>query len=249
MKGQDKIEKFFDVVIQERLYSNAGNLNFYLGQLFKGVDFNDKSMLDVGGGDGLFSFYAASKGARSVICLEPEEQGSTSGFIDKFRRIQDRLSFLEQVQLLTTPLQDIDTSSFRESFDVILLHYSINHLDEEACTHLHKNKHERQKYKTLLRKIYDVANAGAKLVVTDCSRYNLFALLGIKNPLAPTIEWHKHQSPEFWAKLLAEVGFCNPTIRWRSLDQLRSFGKILFANKGAAFFQHSLFFLTMDKSA
>lgn len=243
----DRIKKYFDIVIQEGLYSNRVNLNFYLGQLFEGVDFHDKAMLDVGGGDGLFSFYAASRGVKSVICLEPEEEGSTSGVVDKFRKVKGRLSFLDQVKLVTIPLQDFDASSFLGSFDIILLHYSINHLDEDACVNLHKDEHERQKYKMLLRKLYDIANEEAKLIVTDCSRYNLFAVLGIRNPLAPAIEWHKHQSPELWAKLLEEVGFCNPVIRWRSLDQLRSLGKILFANKWAAFFQHSLFFLTMDK--
>jgi hypothetical protein len=239
------LKKYFNIVIQEGLYGSASKLQFYLSELFEGVDFQNKAMLDVGGGNGLYSFYGASKGGRSVICLEPEEEGSTSGVTEKFRKVQEQLSGLKQVKLVTTSFQEFDNES--ELFDIILLHYSINHLDEEACMRLHRDEDARQRYKKIFDKFYALAAPGAKLIITDCSRYNLFALLGLKNPTAPTIEWHKHQSPEFWAELLTEAGFCNPQIRWRSFDILRSVGKILLGNKVAAFFLQSLFFLTMEK--
>ncbi|HLC17195.1 MAG TPA: class I SAM-dependent methyltransferase [Thermodesulfovibrionia bacterium] len=239
------LKKYFDIVIHDGLYSSAGNLRFYLSQLFGSVDFQNKTMLDVGGGDGLCSFYGASKGARSVICLEPEEEGSTSGVTTKFRKVNEQLSLLNRVKLINKTFQEFDNES--ELFDIILLHYSINHLDEEACIRLDRDEDARQRYKKIFEKFYALAAPGAKLIITDCSRYNVFALLGLKNPTAPTIEWQKHQSPEFWAELLTEIGFCNPEIRWRSFDQLRSVGKILLCNKVAAFFLQSLFFLTMEK--
>src|SRR4051794_34740932 len=41
----------------------------HLEDLFRHVDFTNARMLDVGGGEGLCSFYAAVVGAREVVCL------------------------------------------------------------------------------------------------------------------------------------------------------------------------------------
>ncbi len=82
--------------------------------------------------------------------------------------------------------------------------------------------------KAVYHEIFSLSNKGTKLIVCDCSRYNFFALLKIRNPFSPTIEWHKHQSPELWAKLLKEAGFINPKIRWSSFNTLGKLGKFTY---------------------
>jgi len=72
MKKTDFIHRYFNIVNKEQLYSSQNNLRFYLKYLFEKISFDNKRMLDIGGGAGLFSFYAACKGATEVICLEPE---------------------------------------------------------------------------------------------------------------------------------------------------------------------------------
>lgn len=37
--------------------------------------------------------------------------------------------------------------------------------------------------------------------MTDADRRNLYARIAIRNPLASTIEWEKHESPKLWARL------------------------------------------------
>jgi 2-polyprenyl-3-methyl-5-hydroxy-6-metoxy-1,4-benzoquinol methylase len=49
-----------------------------MDNLFRDIDFDGKRVLDIGGGDGVYSFYAAAMGAAEVVCLEPEAAGSTA---------------------------------------------------------------------------------------------------------------------------------------------------------------------------
>ena len=244
MKTEQETDLYLNTVVQEGLHLDKGKLRFQMNTLFRGIDFKDKSVLDIGGGFGLYSFYAASRGAKNVVCLEPEAEGSSSGTINKFQRLH-RLLDCNQVQFKPVTLQALEPAA--ETFDVILLHNSINHLDETACINLLRESKAKSIYRKIFSEIDALSNQGAKLIICDCSRYNFFALLRIRNPFAPTIEWSKHQAPEVWANLLGEAGFVNPKIRWSSFNKLRHWGRVLLGNRLMAYFLTSHFCLTMDK--
>jgi SAM-dependent methyltransferase len=220
------------------------NMRFRLNTLFKGFDFEGKRVLDIGGGFGLLSFYAAAKGARKVVCIEPELAGSSSDAAAKFYRIQSATK-LDDVFLVQDTFQEYDPGD--EKFDIVIIHNSINHLDEPACIALQDNDAARQSYSTIIQKLFSFSNEGARLLICDCSRYNFFSMLGLRNPFVPSIEWHKHQSPELWAKIFLQAGFSNPTIRWSSFSILGKAGKLLLGNKFIAFFLQSHFCLTLEK--
>lgn len=246
MKKKECVDKYFSLINQEGLYSPyKHNLRFYLTHQFKNISFDKKTVLDVGAGAGVFSFYAACMGAKEVICLEPEAAGLKPGMVEKFKKLQSGLPDLDQVKRVSITIQNFNPDD--KKFDIILLHNSINHLDEEACIHLQHDIRAIEIYKMIFQKLGNLASNGAKLIITDCSRYNFFALCRIKNPFAPDIEWHKHQSPEYWAKLLFYAGFCNPKIQWISFSRLRSIGRLLLGNKFASYFLHSQFSLFMEK--
>lgn len=202
-------------------------------------------MLDVGCGTGHVGFWAAAQGARRVVGLEPEVEGSSAGMQESFRRTAREIGLEDSVELVTARLQDYDAGN--ERFDVIVLAASINHLDEDVCVRLHEDEQARQTYRAHLRLLADVAAPGAVLIVTDCDRRNLFQRLGRRNPLAPTIEWEKHQSPDLWARLLADVGFEAPSARWMALNTLRSPGQALLGNRACAYVTTSAFRLTMRR--
>jgi SAM-dependent methyltransferase len=233
-----------DAAIKEGLYSTRGRLRFRMDALFGEVDFTNKRVLDIGGGTGLYSFYAAARGARKVVCLEPEADGSSPGVVEKIRRLKQLLNNTN-VEFKPLTLQTFEPQG--ERFDVVLLHSSINHLDETACIHLLKERKFKTAYRELFARIFALSNEGARLIVCDCSRYNFFALLGLRNPFAPTIEWHKHQAPRVWAELLESVGFVNPRISWRTFNRLGRWGDALLANPLAAYFLTSSFCLRMDR--
>jgi SAM-dependent methyltransferase len=227
-------------------YGGAPNKwKFYFEYIFEGVDFSDKTMLDIGGGIGRFSYYAAYMGAQRVICLEPFVEGSDTQMTESARTFQSSLRPPGTVIHKKCTFQEF--ASGGDMFDIILLHNSINHLDERACTVLHNDNKCREIYSTIFHKLTTLARPAAKLIIADCSRYNFFGAVGIKNPFAPDIEWEKHQSPEVWTQMLSDCGFRNAQIRWSAPSKLRSVGRTLFGNTACAYFYNSHFCLTMQK--
>lgn len=244
MPTKPNLESYLSAAIEEGLYPNRGNLQFHLKTLFKNIPLKNRRVLDIGGGSGLHSFYAACMGAKEVVCLEPETEGSRSGAGAKFRKLSGILGY-DSVRFEPVTFQAFDPAG--EQFDIILLHNSINHLDETACINLLNDEPSKAIYMDIFSKLSSLASNGAKLIVCDCSRYNFFALLRIKNPFAPTIEWEKHQAPEVWVNLLSQVGFVNPRVRWTAFNTLRSPGRVLLGNKLLSYFLRSDFRFTMEK--
>jgi SAM-dependent methyltransferase len=236
------VEKFLTAIRQLGLIRAEQTTRALLEDLFRGIDFVDRRVLDVGGGDGITSFYAASRGASEVVCLEPEVAGSTEGVSGAFRTIQALFPSLP-VQLLPHTIQAYEDAS---GFDVILLNASINHIDEDACIRLGEDVRARDAFRRVFLHLAALARPGAQLVIADCSRHNFFAALGLRNPFYPDIEWQKHQPPALWARLLADSGFAAPKISWRPLYRFGRFGR-LFANGAAAFFFKSMFRLEMQR--
>ena len=244
MSTKPNLEGYFSAVIKEGLYPNSGNLQFHLKTLFKNITLENRRVLDIGGGSGLHSFYAACMGAKEVVCLEPETEGSRSGMEAKFSKLSGILGY-NQVRFEPVTFQAFEPAG--RQFDIILLHNSINHLDETACINLLNSETSKAVYMDIFLKLSALASSGAKLIIGDCSRYNFFALLRIRNPFAPTIEWHKHQAPEVWVDLLSQGGFANPKIRWTSFNTLRSPGRVLLGNRMLSYFLRSAFRFTMEK--
>lgn len=208
---------------------------WYLRSFFQGIDLQGKDVLDVGCGDGWCGRYALKRGARSVIGLEPGAAGHD-------KKVITRLG-VAQSSILPFTIQDYKP---QEKFDVIILHDSVNHLDEQACIELKRDMVSRTKYYGIFSHIHHLLNSGGKIVIADASRSNLFADLRVKNPFAPSIEWHKHQKPELWISLLLKCGFKNPKVTWLTPRQLSKFNWLI-SNKVVSYFIVSHFRLVMEK--
>lgn len=236
-------EKYLDVVSGRGLCASRERYARYLCYLFDRVSFTGKHVLDIGAGVGLMGLFAAGEGASRVVCLEPEAAGGKSGMRDTFHELRAALPIDADVTMQADTFQ-----SFRpgdEKFDVVILHNSINHLDEDACERLLGDQSAVDKYLDLLRKLHEMCRPGAQLIITDCSRYNLFGLLGRRSPFAPAITWMLHQSPKFWARLLGQAGFSNPRIRWTVFNRLTPTQRIFLGNRLVAWLTSSRFCLTM----
>ncbi len=219
----------------------------HLDYLFGGVDFSGRRVLDIGAGDGALGFYAACMGAASVVCVEPEADGSTPGVLGRFERIRDRLPEPERVALAAVPFQEFDSRDQR--FDLIFSKDSVNHFDEAACAELHRSDAAVAAYRAIFGKIFGLAEPGATLILTDCSRRNLFGDLGLRNPFYPMVDWRLHQTPRRWARLLADAGFVDAEIRWKTFYKAGGLGRALLGNAAAAYLLQSHFRLALRKPA
>jgi SAM-dependent methyltransferase len=213
----------------------------YVERLFDGVGLAGRRVLDVGGGSGLISFYAAARGA-SVVCLEPTADGSNPQMEADYQRLEAQLADAVQVRLDRRTFQALDAEA--GSFDVLVLHNAVNHLDEAACQALPDSAVARRTYADLFSRLRELSRPGGDLILSDCSRLNLFGVLRIRNPFVPEIEWHLHQQPRVWADLLREAGFIEPRIRWNPMTRAGRPGEWLLANWLGAFATQSHFTLT-----
>jgi len=189
--------------------------NAYLKWLFKDLDFKNKRVLDIGGGRGLYSYYAKSMGASEVINLEPFSDGSSGNFIKNIDLIVNHESIF---------FQDFNIEN---KFDIIIIHDSINHLDEAMYVKLANDSAAVNTYKNLIKKMYDHLNHGGLISVSDCSNQNFFNMVGFRNPFSPTIEWHLHQPPSLLINLFKSERFTLLKLRWTPFKRFGFIGRII----------------------
>ncbi len=244
MKIDEK--KFYDIVCENGFYTTPKRLKFFFSnQLSPGVDFVGKSVIDIGGGNGLFGFFALIRGAREVVIMEPEFEGSTNGMIKQFYELYDLMDRPEEIRLVKETIQEFNVDS--HEFDIIFMANSINHFDENACIDLHKNQSSKDIYRKIFARISRLSNKKARIVLTDCTNKNFFPSIGMTNPFMPSIAWQKHQPPEIWASFLAELGFVVKSTRWSSPNSLGWFGRAFLGNKIANYFTLGHFRLEMER--
>jgi len=242
--GSYLLDEYFDLVDTAGLQRSPGNFKFYLSYLFNSVSFAGTSVLDIGGGSGYLGFYAACRGAREVVCLEPEAGGTNLQMNRTFSRLQSELPNAN-VERFPCTIQDYRAE---KSFDLVLMHNSINHVIG-GCPTLREDPLLQHDAQQTFVKIFDLCERDAKFLIVDNSRHHAFQLLGMKNPLMPHVGWRHHETPEFWMGMLEEVGFKKESLCWGSLNTFRRPGRILMNNSLAAYVLGLPFILTVSRPA
>ena len=229
------------------LWNHGFDFPRFARQLFRDLDFRNKTMLEIGCGKGMLCLWAALHGARHVVGLEPLAEGAydSSDCHRTFRSMAGQLD-LPQARILPATVQEFDSPG--NYFDVVLSVASINHLDEKSCVALGKSEAAKKEYQKIFRNIARMMKPGGKLIIMDAARHNFFGDLGLRNPMSPNIEWFKHQQPEYWAALLGECGFGNARIRW-STGKLLRYAGIATLPKAFSYFGQSIFRLELTRTA
>jgi hypothetical protein len=172
--------------------------------------------------------------------------GSSSEAKKVFYEMRDLLQLSDkEITLCATTFQEYAST---DKYDIVLLHNSINHIDEAACIKLLKEQWARDVYVSIFRKLASLVGTDGLLIIADCTRTNFWPAIGLSNPIMPTIEWHKHQTPQTWISMLIQSGFVKTRIRWSSFNRLRSVGRFLFGNKYLNYFLLGHFSLEVRRS-
>jgi SAM-dependent methyltransferase len=216
-------------------------------QVFRDIDFRNKTMMEIGCGKGMLCLWGAMHGARHVVGLEPLAEGAydSSQCHQAFRSMAEQLE-LPQARVLPNTVQEFDCPA--NYLDIVLSVASINHLDEKSCVALGQSEAAKNEYQKIFRSIARMMKTGGKLIIIDAARHNFFGDLGVRNPMSPNIEWFKHRQPEYWAQLLGECGFGNARIHWSSGKLLRYAG-ITTLPRALSYFGQSIFRLELTRTA
>ena len=224
---ENKIDLFKKTFINLKLSHHPYNrMKKYLDWCFRGVNFESKNVLDIGGGNGIYSFYSIACGANKAINLEPFASGST---LHK----SNNLDVLIKIETINKTIQEFET---KDKFDIIILHDSINHLNEQLFSEIHMNQEYFEKYQNLISKIVSLLKTEGSIVITDCGRSNFWGDLGLRNPFAPTIDWHLHQNPRLVLKLFSKYDF-DFNLRWSPFKDLELLENSFFGEKTSYFLQ------------
>lgn len=202
------------------------------------------SLIDIGSGAGWASAYAAVAGARRVLSVEPQADGSGSYMLATAAAVRDELGLGDVIEIVP---KTIEEAGITETFDIVLVNNAVNHIHEEACAVVDRDPEAQAVYAPFFQQLADSCVDGGTLVVTDCTNRNFFGDLGMKSPIVPTIEWRIHQPPQIWGRLLEPYGFSNPSINWIPLARSGWVGRIFGRNRFAAYFTNSLFRLRMTR--
>jgi SAM-dependent methyltransferase len=219
-----------------RSFSTPERTEFRCREVYEGVNFVDKNVLEIGAGRGLFSVWATIHGARRVTAMEPEVEGSTTGYTAALEDTAKRMG-LANLEVSGDLLQQFDSGG--EHADIVLMYNTINHIDEDACAALPDPVASRR-FLDVFELVGRLMKPGGQFIVADCSSRNFFGDLGLRAPAARSIEWKKHATPEVWTRLLKQSGFRRERLRWFLPFELRRLGPLV-ANRFSAYFLNSHF--------
>lgn len=223
MNNNELKKRFYDYLRQNKIWWSPERLNYSLGLHFRGLQIDGKRILEIGAGHGLFSVWCASNGAKEIVAIEPEGAGSTSGVNKFFKECSNAIGLSEQVKHMAMTLDEFNNVYSGRSFDYILMHAVINHLDEAASMRLHLRDalNERERFVGIFKKLDQLLKPEGTIIISDVGRKNFWNDLKLPCVFCKTIEWHKHQQPQVWKKLLEESGFSKFDLTWYPNFRLR----------------------------
>ncbi len=219
----------FDAILLNAKIPKPSGYHFYFkNYIFNGIDLGNKNLLDLGGGNGIASFFALYQSSScNAWVVDPIAEGSNQLMTDQFNHMKesfgkDRINYHRDF---------IDSLEEPNYFDIVLMHNSINHIGEDLIEKILTNQEEYSEYVERIKKITGRLKPGGTLVVADCGRNNFWDDVGLKSPFAPTIEWKLHREPDTWKKMIEEAGLVHINTKWTARRELRSIGKTLLGNR------------------
>lgn len=242
-------QEFKRYLCEKNIWWSSERLDYTLGAHFRGLTLDNRTVFEIGAGPGFFSTWCVIHGATEVVAIEPEATGSSIGVRLEFEELQHAIKLNKKVFYLSMTLEEYLYKYKLTSFDYILMHSVINHLDESATERLHFTaaEEERQRYKDIFKSLYHKLKPKGIISIYDVGRCNFWNDMKLRNPFGATHEYHKHQQPKVWKKLLHQSGYEFMDLLWLIPFRLRKMQRIL-SWKVPLYFTNSGFILRCKRS-
>ena len=239
------IMKTFDNLLSEAGITRSNGYDFYFSSyIYKDINLDGKKILDIGGGNGLASFHALDNSSNcSAWVVDPIAEGSNELMFEQYESMKKnydpgRINFHRDY---------VDTLLEPNTFDIIVMHNTINHIGEDILEDINNSSEAYAEYVSRLKTILDRLSSDGTLIVADCGSKNFFGKIGLKSPFAPSIDWHLHCEPGVWRKMIEELGFSHIKTQWTARREFGVFGKIFLANRTCSYFLNSHFVSFYEK--
>ena len=235
----------FDKVLRASGVPRAFGYEFYFrNYIFESVELKNKSLCDIGGGNGIASFFAQKYlNASEAVVVDPLGDGSNQMMRDQFENFSRNFGS-HNVSLFEGEINEYPDGG---QFDCMLLHNSINHIGEDLIQSLFDNPKSLEEYTLRLQTIFSFLKKGGTLIIADCSSSNFWGDFNLYNPIAPNIEWHLHIKPKGWIDICTSLGLSLVNDRWTARREFGFFGKNILAKKMPSYFLDSHFVLQFIK--
>ena len=236
----------FDQNLKKAGISRSFGYSYYFkNYIFKDVDLNNKKIIDIGGGNGIASFYAINSSPTcSAWVVDPIAEGSNNSMLNQY----ENLKKLFNSNRIVFHRDFLETLEQPKMFDIIIMHNSINHVGESLIKDVLEKKEVYDEFKNIIKNITTRLCPNGILIISDCGKFNFLGNLGLINPIAPTIDWSIHLEPEFWQKMIMENDFSLIKTEWTARRELGSLGKKFLANRLCSYFLNSHFVSVYKKN-
>jgi cyclopropane fatty-acyl-phospholipid synthase-like methyltransferase len=221
-----------------------------LQDTLRDIDWRGKEVLEIGCGRADMSLYMALTGAKYVEAIDPEGPGSRPG---TQITVQQRIEALQPSNFRFQPITFGDAQYAPESFDLILSVNVIEHIHETRKL-LTDDPEATADYQRFFADLYRVLRPGGALVISNVSRYSLWALISqwtnyrLKTPIwtMRNVHWQLHQPPNIWTQMAQQAGFHGTHVHWRVPHQLHRL-RWLMDNRFVQFLTFADFAVTANK--
>lgn len=209
---------------------------YHFTEQFRGIDFTDKKILEIGCGKGLISLYIGLfLNPKHIDALDESlGEGSDSNVLDILQNNIDTLG----INNISVVKKDVMQYEMLNSYDIVISNNAMHHVCEHGL--LKWDIRARKKYIEIFRHVRSLIKPGGFLLMHEYSRHSLWRILPVKK--FKGIEWSLHPTKAEWIDVLRNAGFSGITCDYVSPYKLRKISGLI-KNPIAMFFYFPNFFL------
>jgi SAM-dependent methyltransferase len=236
-----KSEVFQKIFSSQRL-GNIDTFFYHLQEQFRGMDLTNRSVVEIGCGDGLVSLWLALvKNVQNIVAIdEYEGVGEDKDNYRFFKEVIEKNGV--NIELIK---MDFLENNFKPcSFDLVFANYALHHIVRtEKC--ISNDAETRNHWIALFSEIRRILKKDGVLIIKEVTRFNVWRFLPLRFGF---MDWKIHPAKKEFAYVIQKAGFKNITLRNVVNYKLRYFSNLMEGNPFFSFFVSPDFYLIANNA-